>query len=155
VLLNIISVFQLIHLFNKNNLLYVFFWVIHHLLNYSDAGELPRRKHTTFRTRRKFEIKKSHLVTTRKKKIEVLLLVTLASFTPENARVKLAKTGHGQQSFKLVVIWVLLLFLLFYVLFVCKCVLFYCHRVLNQLQLTNISYHTNFKTAVPNTQQNL
>jgi len=23
----------------------------------SDAGELPRRKHTTFRTRRKFEIK--------------------------------------------------------------------------------------------------
>ena len=24
----------------------------------SDAGELPRRKHTTFRTRRKFEIKK-------------------------------------------------------------------------------------------------
>ena len=25
----------------------------------SDAGELPRRKHTTFRTRRKFEIKKT------------------------------------------------------------------------------------------------
>jgi len=24
----------------------------------SDAGELPRRKHTTYRTRRKFEIKK-------------------------------------------------------------------------------------------------
>jgi len=24
----------------------------------SEAGELPRRKHTTFRTRRKFEIKK-------------------------------------------------------------------------------------------------
>jgi len=32
------------------------FWVIHRRLN-SEAGELPRRKHTTFRTRRKFEIK--------------------------------------------------------------------------------------------------
>ena len=30
---------------------------------------------------------------------------------------------------------------LFYVLFVYKCVLYYCHRVLTQLQLTNISYH--------------
>ena len=26
----------------------------------------------------------------------------------------------------------------FCVLFVCKCVLYYCHRVLTQLQLTNI-----------------
>jgi len=28
----------------------------------------------------------------------------------------------------------------FYVLFVCKCVLYYCHRVTTQLQLINISY---------------
>jgi len=42
-----------------------------------------------------------------------------------NARVKLAKTGHGLHSSKLVCICVvrLLLFVLFYVLFLCKCVL--------------------------------
>jgi hypothetical protein len=41
---------------------------------------------------------------------------------------------------KWVICAVLLLFVLFYVLFVCKYVLCYCHRVTTQLQLTNI-YH--------------
>jgi hypothetical protein len=41
-----------------------------------------------------------------------------------NARVKLAKMGHGPRSYTFVVIFVFrLLFLLLYVLFVCKCVL--------------------------------
>ena len=41
-----------------------------------------------------------------------------------HSRVKLAKTGHGPHSSTLVVIRVVLsLFVLFYVLFVCKCVL--------------------------------
>jgi hypothetical protein len=41
-----------------------------------------------------------------------------------NARVKLAKTGQGLHSSTLAVICVVrLLFVLFYVLFVCKCVL--------------------------------
>ena len=40
--------------------------------------------------------------------------------------------------------WVLCFIVLFCVLFVCKCVLYYCHWVSTQLQLTNIhivSYH--------------
>ena len=39
------------------------------------------------------------------------------------------------------------LIVLFYVLFVCKCVLYYCHRVSAKLQLTNISYIYLFYTA--------
>jgi hypothetical protein len=55
-------------------------------------------------------------------------------------------------SSKLVVICVVLLFVLFYVLFVFvlfyvffafKCVLYHCHRVLTQLQFTNI-YHISY-----------
>ena len=66
-----------------------------------------------------------------------------------NARVKLAKTGHGPHSSKLVVICVVLSFLCCSVVIVlycylccsmyCLCVLYHCHRVLTQLQLTNIS----------------
>jgi magnesium-transporting ATPase (P-type) len=57
----------------------------------------------------------------------------------KNARVKLAKTGHSPHSSKLdVVCFALLLIVFFYVLFVCKCVLYYCYRVSTQLQLTNI-----------------
>ena len=51
-----------------------------------------------------------------------------------NARVKLAKTGHGPHSSTLLVICVVpLLFVLFCY---CLCVNVYCHRVTTQLQLT-------------------
>ena len=55
-----------------------------------------------------------------------------------NARVILAKTGHGPHSSKIVVLYVL--FVLYRSMY-CLCVNVYCHRVTTQLQLTNISYH--------------
>jgi hypothetical protein len=36
--------------------------------------------------------------------------------------------------------WVFCFIVLFCELFMCKCVLYYCHRVSTQLHLTNISY---------------
>jgi len=39
------------------------------------------------------------------------------------------------------------LFVLFYVLFLCKRVLYYCHQMSTQLQLTNVSYHESNKNA--------
>ena len=39
-----------------------------------------------------------------------------------------------------VTFWVFCFNVLFYVLFACKCVLYYCHRVSTQLHLTNIPY---------------
>jgi hypothetical protein len=81
-----------------------------------------------------------------------------------NARVQLSKTGHGPHysqlgdnfyvvSSSLILVWPLwvripeslptkLLIVLSYVMFVCKCVLYYCHRVSTHLQLTNISEHS-------------
>ena len=43
--------------------------------------------------------------------------------------------------------WVICFIALFCVLFVCKCVLYYCLWVSNQLQLTNI-YHTNIAKQI-------
>jgi hypothetical protein len=56
-----------------------------------------------------------------------------------NARVQLAKTGHGPHSSKMFVFYYLFCVVLCIVC--CKCVLYCCHRVPIQLHLTNISYH--------------
>jgi hypothetical protein len=60
--------------------LYVFFWVIPRRLN-SDVGELPRRKYTTFRTRRKFEINNTEEVPTEKSLFPIHLTVIENLFT--------------------------------------------------------------------------
>jgi hypothetical protein len=70
-----------------------------------------------------------------------------------NARVKLAKTGHGPYSSTFVVICVVrMLFVLFGCYLCCSmyclCVNVYCHRVTTQLQLINVSYHINLRLSV-------
>jgi len=60
-----------------------------------------------------------------------------------NARVNLAKTGHGPHSPKLLCCSVYCLFCVVLCIFVCKCVLYYCHRVTTKLQLINISHTTS------------
>ena len=59
-----------------------------------------------------------------------------------NARVKLAKTGHGPHSSTLVVI--VLFFCYLCCSMYCLCINVYCHRVTTQLQLINISYHISY-----------
>jgi len=77
-----------------------------------------------------------------------------------NARVKLAKSGHGPHLFRIVICVVLVIVLCYYLYavllllcctvivllcyYLCRpmcwsCVLYHCHRVLTQLQSTNIS----------------
>jgi len=56
-----------------------------------------------------------------------------------NARVNLAKTGHGPHSPKLLCCLCIVCFVSFCVLFGYTYVLYYCHRVTTQLQLINIS----------------
>jgi hypothetical protein len=68
-----------------------------------------------------------------------------------NARIKLAKTGHGPNSSTLVDICVArLLFVLFYVLFVCKCVLPPGDNpiAVNKNIIYHIIYHTQFKIYI-------
>jgi len=55
--------------------------------------------------------------------------------------LKPAKMRHDPHSSKM--------FVLFCVLFVCKCVLYYCHQVATQLQLTNISYDSDWLISHP------
>ena len=74
-----------------------------------------------------------------------------------NARVKPAKMWHGPHSSKFLYcsmyLFVCRLCYSMYCLFwlvlciasLCKCVLYYCHRVATQLQLTNISTNKKYK----------
>jgi hypothetical protein len=56
-----------------------------------------------------------------------------------NARVKLAKTGHGPHSPTVVLFYVLIVL---YRSMYCLCVnVYYCHRLTTQLQLTNHIYN--------------
>jgi hypothetical protein len=59
-----------------------------------------------------------------------------------NAGVKPTKMGHDPHSSKhFCVVVCIVCFVSFCELFVCKCVLYYCHWLATQFQLTNVSYH--------------
>jgi hypothetical protein len=85
-----------------------------------------------------------------------------------NARVLLARTGHGSHSSQfgdnfyvvsspLILVWPLWARIpenlptkvvnCVVLCFVCKCIQYYCHRVSTQLQLTNIPYHISYHTT--------
>ena len=62
------------------------------------------------------------------------------------ARVQPHKDGARPALFQnFFVVLRILCFVSFSVLFVCKCVLYYCHRVATKLQLTNTSYHISYR----------
>jgi magnesium-transporting ATPase (P-type) len=69
-----------------------------------------------------------------------------------NAKVKPAKMGHGPHSSKIFVLFYVFFGVVsFCVLFLCKRVLYYCHWVASQLQLTNMSYFPrSFLTKIMN-----
>jgi len=83
-------------------LLYAFFWVIPRCLN-SDAGELPRRKRTIFRTRRKFEIKNNQPLSTRRLYSSIKNILPYTGTGNFKNSDKLQQTHRGQFAIKKIV----------------------------------------------------
>jgi len=64
-----------------------------------------------------------------------------SSVVGQMPRYNSRRRGTGSTLHNFYVVLCIACFVLFYLLFVCKCALYYCYRVSTQLQLTNISYH--------------